>query len=158
MRSVCQGYLLILFVRTAIACHDRPACTSSCLSMLKQLDGAKQTWALEHGKSTNNVPTDSDLYGTDKYIRDQLLCPGGGTYTIGRVGEDPRCSIPMHSLKVGHVYVVDESKVPLNGALVVVCGASGSSTSAQTDQRVQALCYFLMSELPSAFNPAKIGR
>jgi len=69
-----------------------------CIANLKQLCGAKATWALEANKATNDVPTDADLFGPAAYIRTKPTCPQGGTYTLGRVDEDPRCSILMHNL------------------------------------------------------------
>src|SRR5687767_10274616 len=66
----------------------------ACVSILKQLDGAKSTWALEYQKTTNDIPTDSDLFGPNSYIREKKKCPRGGSYTIGRIGELPNCSIP----------------------------------------------------------------
>ncbi len=34
-----------------------------------------------------------DLYGSDKYIKAEPICPGGGTYTVHTVGAVPACSI-----------------------------------------------------------------
>src|SRR2546422_903854 len=48
---------------------------SACIANLKQIDGAKATWALEQKKTSTDTPTGTDLYGTDKYIRDQPGCP-----------------------------------------------------------------------------------
>jgi uncharacterized protein with HEPN domain len=69
-----------------------------CRSNLKVIGEAKASWAHEHHKSTNDLPTWSDLLGTNGYIRgSQPLCRSGGTYTIGRVGAQARCSIPEHN-------------------------------------------------------------
>jgi hypothetical protein len=66
---------------------------------LLYLIGAKNQWALEYKKSTNDVPPWNDLSG---YIvgAENFRCPQGGTYIPGRVGELPRCSIggPSHTL------------------------------------------------------------
>jgi hypothetical protein len=69
-----------------------------CISNLKAIDGSKATWALEYDKQTNEVPTDTDLFGADKYMREKPVCPAGGIYAIGSVGENPRCSIPGHTI------------------------------------------------------------
>lgn len=53
-------------------------------------------WALDNHKTTNDIPTWSDLIGKDGYIREMPTCPEGGTYTIGRVGGRPKCSNPEH--------------------------------------------------------------
>ena len=71
---------------------------SACIANLKQMDGAKATWALEHEKTTNDIPTDSDLFGSTAYLRVKLTCPAGGIYKIRTVGEKPLCSVPGHTL------------------------------------------------------------
>ena len=69
-----------------------------CKTNLKQIDGAKAAWAVEHHKTTNDTPTDSNLFGKNTYIVDKPMCPKGGNYTIGKVGDSPRCNIPKHSI------------------------------------------------------------
>jgi len=70
---------------------------NSCINNLKQIDGAKSTWQLENYKTTNDVPADSDIFGTNQYIRTKPTCIEGGAYTLGRVGDRPKCSIPDHN-------------------------------------------------------------
>ena len=71
---------------------------SACIANLKQIDGAKATWALENKKTTADLPTTGDLYGTTKYIRDEPSCPGGGVYVINTVDLKPTCNIAGHTL------------------------------------------------------------
>ena len=71
---------------------------SACISNLKQIDGAKQTWALETKKVSSDTPAKTDLYGTDKYIRDEPSCPASGSYTIATVANKPTCSITDHTI------------------------------------------------------------
>lgn len=66
-----------------------------CINNLRQLDAAKQQWALENGKKSTDVPTKADLM---PYLSKWPVCPDGGTYTIGAVDEPPTCSIPGHKL------------------------------------------------------------
>src|SRR5437667_9337953 len=66
---------------------------SACIANLKQIDGAKATWALEQKKTSTDTPTGTDLYGTDKYIRDEPGCPAAGTYTIAAVDAKPSCTL-----------------------------------------------------------------
>jgi len=96
---------------------------SSCIANLKQIDGAKVTWALENHKSNTDEPSTADLFGPTRYMHDVPVCEQGGTYTLGKVLEPPRCTIPYHSLDLGKVYVFDESREPLVGATVFVQGA-----------------------------------
>lgn len=68
---------------------------NACINNLRQIDGAKQQWALEKGKTATDVPTWDDL---KPYLRGIPHCPAGGTYTINAVGTPPQCSIPGHVL------------------------------------------------------------
>ncbi len=71
---------------------------NACISNLREIDAAKQQWALENNKTTNAVPTMQDINPYLKNGFESLHCPAGGTYTIGSVGERPTCSIPKHHL------------------------------------------------------------
>src|SRR5438105_10163957 len=66
---------------------------SACIANLKQIDGAKATWALEAKKVNTDTPVTSDLYGATAYIRVEPSCPAGGTYTIANVATRPSCSL-----------------------------------------------------------------
>lgn len=73
------------------------AMQNACINNLRQIDAAKQQWALENNKKAGDVPTDADLapyLGDGKFP----ICPSGGTYTIGAVSNAPTCSIPSHKL------------------------------------------------------------
>ena len=78
----------------------RPGCAAgtSCIANLKQIEGAKATWALENHKTDSDLPGDNDLFGGNAYIRHKLACPDGGIYRIGPVGQKVLCSIPGHTL------------------------------------------------------------
>jgi Tfp pilus assembly protein PilE len=70
---------------------------NACINNLRQIDAAKQQWALEKGKSATDVPTEDDL---KIYLMHSQFphCPAGGNYTINAVGQPPECSIPDHRL------------------------------------------------------------
>jgi hypothetical protein len=70
---------------------------NACINNLRQIDAAKQQWALEKNKTAEAVPTAQDLL---PYFKDGVfpVCPSGGTYTLNAVGELPVCSIPSHVL------------------------------------------------------------
>jgi prepilin-type N-terminal cleavage/methylation domain-containing protein len=72
--------------------------TNACINNLRQIEGAKATWALENKKTGSATPTATDLYGTDKYIRETPACPAGGTYTIAAIDTKATCNITGHSL------------------------------------------------------------
>jgi Protein of unknown function (DUF3352) len=68
---------------------------NACINNLRQLDAAKQQWALEKGKTSTDTPTMDDL---KPYLGKIPHCPAGGTYTLNAVGQPPQCSIPDHKL------------------------------------------------------------
>jgi type II secretory pathway pseudopilin PulG len=70
---------------------------NKCLNNLRVIDSAKRIWVIRYHKQTGDVPTADDIA---PYLpgRQMPACPGGGTYEIGPVGEDPTCSIADHQL------------------------------------------------------------
>jgi hypothetical protein len=85
--------------------------TNACINNLRQIDAAKQEWALETRK-TNGVVTENDIKPYIKLDSNGNLpkCPAGGTYIIGRVGEDPKCSIGTSAWPNSHVLPDREDK------------------------------------------------
>jgi general secretion pathway protein G len=73
---------------------------NACIANLKQIEGAKANFALEAKLQNTDAVATTDIYGTDKYIRIEPECPGGGTYTLGTVEEIPSCSLvaELHAL------------------------------------------------------------
>jgi len=71
---------------------------NACIANLKQIDGAKATWALEAKKVNADIPNATNLYGTTAYIRDEPTCPGGGVYSPLAVSVKPSCTLST----VGH--------------------------------------------------------
>ena len=70
---------------------------NACIGFLRQLDTAKQQWALEKNKPADAVPTAEEL---QPYFKDGVFpsCPAGGMYSINAVNEVPTCSIAGHAL------------------------------------------------------------
>ena len=66
---------------------------TACIANLKQIDGAKNTWALERQKATSASPDDGQIFGATRYIRQKPACPAGGVYTLDVVANPPSCSI-----------------------------------------------------------------
>ena len=67
---------------------------SRCRANLKAIEHVKSTWASGHHMTTNDTPADIDIY---RAFTKQPICPEGGRYRIGRVGQLPTCSLPEHS-------------------------------------------------------------
>jgi prepilin-type N-terminal cleavage/methylation domain-containing protein len=70
---------------------------TACVINLRAIEGAKNNWALETRKSSSDVPSDGDLFGPEKYIREKPTCPANGTYSIGEVSAKPTCSVSDHT-------------------------------------------------------------
>lgn len=70
---------------------------NTCINNLRQIDGAKQQWALEKNKTIDAVPAEKDLL---PYLKDGVFpaCPDGGIYSINTVDAVPTCSIAGHAL------------------------------------------------------------
>jgi septal ring factor EnvC (AmiA/AmiB activator) len=68
-----------------------------CINNLRQIDAAKQQWALENDKTADAIPPAQDLL---PYLSNMVfpVCPSGGTYTINAVGVPPTCSVSGHVL------------------------------------------------------------
>lgn len=70
---------------------------NACINNLRQIDAAKQQWALENQKTADAVPTAQDI---TPYVKDQVIptCPAAGKYTLNAVGVVPTCSVAGHAL------------------------------------------------------------
>src|SRR6185369_8534756 len=70
---------------------------NACINNLRQVDGAKQQWALETKQAATATPVLADISG---YLKNSVLCPSGGSgatfatsYTINDVTAKPACKI-----------------------------------------------------------------
>jgi prepilin-type N-terminal cleavage/methylation domain-containing protein len=86
------GILLAIAVPNFIKARETSR-AKSCVANLKQIESAKEQWAMDTKASSTASPTDSDLYGSANYIRTTPACPSSGTYTIGDMATRPVCSI-----------------------------------------------------------------
>lgn len=72
----------------------------NCINHLRQIDAAKNQWALEQAKRTGDTPTVTDITPYIKLDKDGQIpkCPADGKYTLNSMGQSPTCSIPSHNL------------------------------------------------------------
>ena len=69
---------------------------NACINNLRQIDGAKEQWALEKKQAPGAVVVDAEV---DTYIKGgSPKCPAGGTYTYNNVDTNPACDIAEHLL------------------------------------------------------------
>ena len=93
---VVIGLIFILLALLMPATSNIPTKSdrNECVNQLREIDTAEQMWAVDHKKTTNDVPSWRDL---EPYLKtNQMRCPGGGIYTLARAGQAPRCSVPEH--------------------------------------------------------------
>ena len=96
------GILLAIAVPNFVRARERSR-AKTCVGNLKQIDSAKEQYAMEERLDSGATVAGVDLYGDGSapgpYIKKPPVCASGGTYTVGDVGTDPTCSIGgEHSL------------------------------------------------------------
>ena len=74
--------------------------TNACINNLRQIDGAKQQWALENHQTSTAAPLSAVLMpylgrGTQG---SWPTCPAAGVYTINNVSVAPTCNVANHQL------------------------------------------------------------
>ncbi len=90
------GILLAIAVPSFISARERSR-ANACRSNLRQIQAAKEQWAMANNQGPTATPAWADL--TPDFIQQQPNCPSGGTYTIGNMSANPTCSIGgTHSL------------------------------------------------------------
>jgi prepilin-type N-terminal cleavage/methylation domain-containing protein len=63
--------------------------SNACINNMRQIDGAKEQWALENKKKQGDTVDEAQLA---TYIKNGIpSCPASGTYNIGVLGTDPTC-------------------------------------------------------------------
>lgn len=110
-RWLFRGVCLVVFLSTFLPtvwllwrAHylRNTAALSSCIAGLKQIDGAKEQWALEMKRTTGDPVTWGNL--VPDFIKNQPACICGGVYTANAIGEAPTCSLAReHSLPAEEV-------------------------------------------------------
>ncbi len=67
----------------------------ACINNLRQIDGAKQQWALQNNRPAGTPVSPANI---STFIRNNIMptCPAGGIYLINAVGVPPTCSVPGH--------------------------------------------------------------
>ena len=67
----------------------------SCKANLRQIETAKEQWAMDTKKGANDIPAlAADLVGT--YIKSTPTCPSGGTYPDTDMSTRPTCSVGVN--------------------------------------------------------------
>ena len=85
------GILLAIAVPNFIKARESSR-TKSCIANLKQIEAAKEQWAMDTKAAATATPTAAVLYGATNYVKNTPACPSGGTYTIGDLATRPSCN------------------------------------------------------------------
>ena len=91
------GILLAIAVPNFVKARESSR-QKACIGNLKQIDAAKEQYAMDGKKAAGAAVATTDIYGATSYVKVAPECPAGGTYTIGAVGTDPVCTITGHAL------------------------------------------------------------
>ncbi|MES1180529.1 MAG: prepilin-type N-terminal cleavage/methylation domain-containing protein [Verrucomicrobiota bacterium] len=77
---------------------------NACVNNLRQMDGAKQQWALEAKQLSTVTVNNGDITPYIKLTSASSLpgCPAGGSYVLGVVSVNPTCNISTTTTP-GHV-------------------------------------------------------
>jgi hypothetical protein len=68
-----------------------------CRLQLREIQAAKDQWGYFKNKTTNDAPTWDDIL---PYLHgEKPVCPSGGAYILGKIGEPVKCSYPGHALE-----------------------------------------------------------
>ena len=86
------GILLAIAVPNFIRAREGSR-AKACQSNLKQIESAKEQWAMDTRAATTATPVTADLAGPGKYMKSAANCPSSGTYTNGDMATNPSCSI-----------------------------------------------------------------
>lgn len=85
------GILLAIAVPNFIKARETSR-TKTCLANMRQIESAKEQWAMEMKKGAADTPAWGDLVGANAYLKAQPACPSGGAYSINDVATTPTCS------------------------------------------------------------------
>jgi hypothetical protein len=98
------GYVVAIVIPTFLRASLSKA-SNACINNLRLIQSAKEQWALEQRKVGSDTPAFSDLQPYFGYgpMGEFPKCPSGGKYTVGRVDEDPTCSIGTSAWPNDHV-------------------------------------------------------
>ena len=93
------GILLAIAVPNFVKARESSR-QKSCIANLKQIESAKEQWAMDTKAAPTDTPTAAVLYGNTAYVKTTPACPSNGTYTINDMSTRPTCDRPAAE---GHV-------------------------------------------------------
>jgi hypothetical protein len=87
----------VVFVFSNIESAKAKAKTNTCINNLRRIETAKNQWALENHKTTDDTPTENDLR---VYFKDGVIpkCPLRGPYAINSISKITTCTAVGHHI------------------------------------------------------------
>ena len=89
------GILLAIAVPNFIQARESSR-QKSCIANLRQIESAKEQWAMDTKAAANAATAIGSLVPT--YIKTTPTCPSSGAYTTGTMAERPTCDVAGHVL------------------------------------------------------------
>jgi prepilin-type N-terminal cleavage/methylation domain-containing protein len=86
------GILMAIAVPNFIRARENSR-RNTCIANLKQIDAAKEQYAMDQKLATGAAVAMTDLTGSSGYLKSTPACPSSGTYTVNVVGTNPTCSL-----------------------------------------------------------------
>jgi hypothetical protein len=90
--AVALGLLALDLKNSGV--HSAPSALNECMSNRRSVDRAKERWALRTGASSGTDVAWGTIAG--EFPGGFPVCPEGGSYNLGHIGEDVTCSNPQH--------------------------------------------------------------
>jgi prepilin-type N-terminal cleavage/methylation domain-containing protein len=84
------GMLCVIAIPSYVRSREAST-TKACMNNLRQIDGAKDRFAIENGKQDGYPVTQLDI--EPYFLKKWEKCPAGGGYWINDVGTDPTCGL-----------------------------------------------------------------
>ncbi len=88
------GILLAIAVPNFVKARETSR-ARTCTGNLKQIDSAKEQYAMENQLAEGDSVDETALWGDGSapgdYMKKPPACPSGGTYSVNAVGTDPAC-------------------------------------------------------------------
>ena len=89
------GILAVIAVPAFVNARSRST-EKTCMSNLREIEEAKEQWAMENHEPATATPVQGDLFPA--FVHNWPTCPMAGTYTIGDMNTRPTCTIAGHLL------------------------------------------------------------
>ncbi|MEN6371670.1 MAG: prepilin-type N-terminal cleavage/methylation domain-containing protein [Armatimonadota bacterium] len=89
------GILLAIAIPNFLRARESSR-AKSCQGNLRQIETAKEQWAMDTKAASDATPDLSGGAGTPlvpNYIKSAPACPSNGTYTVGNMSTRPTCSV-----------------------------------------------------------------